>query len=377
MWFLKKFFVFALLLTTLFCLTGCGSKTPETAELKEIPTMSIAYGNDLHCCMLNVAMIDTEAFADKAMRINPLSDSQFELLKDDEVIAKFNIIRGKTGAECATMMAQGHLDICLCSNTAIQCAYDVGTEVKILSPLHVGGVAIVMAPEVGFYGFDALKEHIDNLERPFKVGYPSAISGPRIVTEYVLKDSGFKVTEDPGDVTADVLMVDLKGFQNVTSSINSGAVDAWLGTSPFQENSVAQGMGKIVLKLDDYPPAGKWSSFPCCVLAATTDAINEYPEAIEGVVSVIADCIDYANTNWDNFAEINSPIIGFEEEVILASDGIIYTSDPSEAWVDGIEIYFNTIKSLGKFSDRLKDADYDTVKTELFDFSFLENIKSR
>ena len=56
--------------------------------------MSIAYGNDLHCCMLNVAMIDTEAFADKAMRINPLSDSQFELLKDDEVI-KFNIIRGK------------------------------------------------------------------------------------------------------------------------------------------------------------------------------------------------------------------------------------------------------------------------------------------
>lgn len=373
---MKKFIMFTLLLATLLYLGGCGNKQAETTQTDKIPTLSIAYGDDLHCCMINVAMVDTEAFANKAMQINPLSETQFELLKNDKAIAQFNIIRGKTGAECATMMGQGHLDFCLCSNTAMQCAYDVGTDVKILSPLHVGGVAIVMSPEVEFYGFDALKEHIDNLGRPFKVGYPSAISGPRIITEYVLKDSGFTVTEDPGDITADILMVDLNGFQNVTSSINSGAVDAWLGTSPFQENSVALGMGKIVLKLEDYPPAGKWADFPCCMLAARTDTINEYSEIVEGIVSVTVDCINYADNNWEKFAEINSPIIGFDKEVILASDGIIYTSDPSRAWIDGVEIYFDSIKSLGKFSGRLKDADYETVKTELFDFSFVKKINT-
>lgn len=369
----KSIVAILLMMTMVFSVCGCGS---NEAQQKEIPTLSIAYGNDLHCCMLNVAMKDTEAFADKDFRINPLSDTQFELLKNDEAIAKFNVIRGKTGAECATMMAQGHLDMSMCSNTAMQCAYDAGTDIKILSPLHVGAVAMVMAPDVDFYGFDALKKHIDELQRPFKVGYPSAISGPRILTEYVLKEAGFKVTEDPADVSADVLMVDLNGFQNVTTCISNGTVDAWVGTSPFQENAVALGMGKIVLKVDDYPPQGKWNNFPCCVLASKTDAVNQYPEIIEGIVSVVADTIDYANDNWEKFAEINAPIIGFDKEVILASN-IVYTHEATQEWMKGIEIYFDTIKSLGKFSNRLKDADYDTMEKEVIDFSFLEKVNAR
>ncbi len=372
---MKKVFALVMILAMLSCLYGCSS-SPTATGGEEIPTLSIAYGDDLHCCMFNVAMIDVDSFMDKVYRVNPLNETQGELLKDSAVIARFNIIRGKTGAESATMMAQNNLDITLCSNTAMQCAYDVGTDVKILTPLHTSGVALVMAPETDFYGFEALKEHIQNLQVPFKVGYPSAISGPRIITEYVFKESGFTVTEDPGDLSADILMVDLKGFQNVTSSIVSGAVDAWAGTSPYQENAAALGVGKIVLKLEDYPPQGHWKDFPCCVLAARTDIIDEYPDAIEGVVSVVVDCIEYANGNWEEFAKINSPVIGFDEDVILASN-IIYTSVPSQEWVDGIEIYFDSIKSLGKFDNRLKEADFAVVKEEIFDFSFVERANAR
>jgi NitT/TauT family transport system substrate-binding protein len=372
---MRKTWALFIILAMLLCLCGCSSSPATTGE-EEIPTLSIAYGNDLHCCMLNVAMTDVDTFADKAFRFNPINETQGELIKDDEVIARFNIIRGKTGAESATMMAQNNLDITLCSNTAMQCAYDVGTDVKILAPLHTSGVALVMAPETDFYGFEELREHIQNLQEPFKIGYPSAISGPRIITEYVFKESGFTVTEDPGDLNADILMVDLKGFQNVTTSINSGAVDAWAGTSPYQENAVAQGMGKIVLKLEDYPPQDHWKDFPCCVLAARAELVNKYPDAIEGIVNVVVDCIEYANDNWEDFAKINSPVIGFEEEVILASN-IIYTSVPSQEWVNGIEIYFNSIKSLGKFENRLGEADFNTVKEEIFDFSFVEKANTR
>jgi len=45
--------------------------------------------------------------------------------------------------------------------------------------------------------------------------------------------------------------------------------------------------------------------------------------------------------------------------------------------VDGIEKYFNAIKTLGKFTDRLKDANYNTVKNELFEFSFVEKANAR
>ena len=48
-----------------------------------------AYGNDLHYCMLNVAMADMNVFADKAVRIKPLSETQFELLKDNNAISVY------------------------------------------------------------------------------------------------------------------------------------------------------------------------------------------------------------------------------------------------------------------------------------------------
>jgi len=366
----RKIFVVVLILTTLFCLGGCGSKTPDKAATTKIPTLSVAYGHDLHTCLLNVAMKDVEAFADKAVRINPVSETQFELLKNGKAIARFNIITGKSGAECATMMGQGHLDITLSSNTAMQSAYDVGTDIKILSPLQSGGISMVMGPDVDFYGFNAIKKYIADSPTPVKIGYHSAISGPRILIESILKDAGYKLTEDPGDMSADVLMVDLKGSQNLLPSIRSGAVNAWVGPSPNPENAVAQGMGNIVMKLEDFPPQGQWTNFPCCVLAARTDAVNTHPEVIEGLVSVVADCIEYANANREKFAEINSAIIGVDKDVILANN-IVYTSEPSQEWLDGIEIYFNAIKSMGKFTDRLKNADYGTVKRDVFDFSFV------
>ena len=165
----------------------------------------------------------------------------------------------------------GHLDITFSSNTAMLSAYDVGTDVKILSPLQSGGVSMVMGPENDFYGFDAIKKYIEDSPTPVKVGYHSVISGPRILIESILNDAGFKLTEDPGDTTADVLMVDLKGAQNLLPSIRSGAVDAWVGPSPNPENAEKNDMGKIVMRLDDFPPQGKWTNFPCCVMAATTE----------------------------------------------------------------------------------------------------------
>lgn len=375
---MKKLFTVVLMLAMLFSLSGCGSNADSNGvpEAGEVPTLSVAWGNDLHTCLLNVAMLNPEAFADQDARINPVSESQFELLEDNQVIARFNIITGKSGAECATMMGQGHLDIAFSSNTAMLSAYDVGTDVNILMPLQSGGVSMVMAPDTDFYGWEAVKKYIEDSPTPVKVGYHSAVSGPRILIESILKDAGFKLTEDPGDTSADVLMVDLKGAQNLLPSIRSGAVDAWAGPSPNPENAEKQQVGKIVMKLEDFPPQGKWANFPCCVMSATTKTVEAYPEVIQALVNVAVDCVHYGNDNRDEFAEINSAKIGVEKDVILANN-IIYTSEPSQEWIDGIEIYFNAIQSMGKFTDRLKDADYETVKNQVFEFSFVEKANAR
>ncbi len=375
---LKRILVCCLMLTVPFGSAVFGNNWPRTARAREIPTLSFAYGTDTHTCLPNVAMKDPQAFADKSMRINPVSDTQFELLKDGRIIARFNVLVSKSGAESATMMAQNQLDTVLCSNTAMLAAYDVGTSVKILSPLQGGGIALVMAPTIDFYGFDAFKKYILASKTPVKIGYHSATSGPRILIESVLRDAGLKLTENPADTTANVLMVDLKGPQYLLGSIRSGAVDAWVGPSAIPENAVAQGLGKIVMTLKDFPPQGKWTTFPCCVMSATGKVVQKHPEVIEALVSVVADCIDYANTKPDKFAEINAPIIGVSKDIVMASNrNIVYSNAPSREWSNGIGMYFNAIKSMGKFSRRLKDADYAVVTKDVFDLSFLEKVKAR
>lgn len=365
------------MLTVLIGLSGIGNVGAGSAEAKEIPVLSFAYGTDTHTCLPNVAMKDPKAFANKPVRIHPVSDNQFELLKNGKVIAKFNVLVSKSGAEAATMMAQGQLDTVLCSNTAMLSAYDVGTDVKILSPLQGGGVAMVMKSTTEFYGFDAFKKHAENSKTPVKIGYHSATSGPRILIESVLRDAGLKLTEDPADTKANVLMVDLKGPQNLLGSIRSGAVDAWVGPSANPENAVSQGLGKIVMTLKDFPPQGKWSTFPCCVMAATGKVVREHPEVVEALVGVVADCLDYANTKPERFAEINAPIIGVGKDIVMASNKhIVYSNDPSREWLNGIGIYFNAIKGMGKFNGRLKNADYTVVEKEVFDLSFLQKIKT-
>jgi len=56
----------------------------------------------------------------------------------------------------------------------------------------------------------------------------------------------------------------------------------------------------------------------------------------------------------------------------LASN-IVYTSEPlpGHGWTVSKNTV-NAIKNLGKFTDRLKDANYDTVKNELLNVSFVE-----
>lgn len=374
---MMKRILFLCVTVSMVCFLSIFSTYTSEAKDKEIPILSFAYGTDTHTCLPNVAMKDPAAFASKSMRIKPVSDNQFELIKDKKVIAKFNVLVSKSGAESATMMAQGQLDTVLCSNTAMLSAYDVGTNIKILSPLQGGGVSMVMAPGTDLYGFDAIKKYIEDSKKPVKIGYHSAISGPRILIEFVLREAGLKLTENPADITANVLMIDLKGPQNLLGSIRSGAVDAWVGPSAYPENAVDQHLGKIVMTLKEFPPKCKWTTFPCCVMAATSKVTQEHPEVIEALVSVVSDCIQYANANPEKFAEVNAPIIGASKQVVMASNkNIVYSNDPSQAWLDGIEVYFNAIKAMGKFGGRLKDAGYDTVKTNVFDFSFLKKVST-
>lgn len=355
------------------------SAAPETtaAQAKsnasgDIPTLNVGWSNELHTGNMELAFLRTEAFSGNPVYLKPVSDSQLELVKDGETIAYINKILTKGAAECATLMSQGHMDVAYCSSTAMLTSYDTGTDVSVLCPVQSGGVAVVASVKAPYNTFEELVAYAKDAEMPIMGGYHSAVSSPRIVLEYALKEAGLTVTEDSADYNADVLLMDLKGLSNLIPSLSSGQVELWAGPIPNPQNAEAQGIGKIIATLDELP-GGKWVDFPCCTLNIMNSVKETYPEVVQALVQATADIMDYAQTNREDTAAAMSEYVGLDIE-ILQQNNTTYSIDPNQKFQDGMSVYFEAMTEMGKFSDRLAGKSFEDVKNEVFDFSFAQNV---
>lgn len=355
-------------------LAGCGNNASASSKdkEKEIPELTMSWGNELHTGVMNVVVKNPDAFKKSGVYLNTLSKDKFELIENDKKIATLNFVISKGGSETANLMSQGHVDYGFGSNTAFLTAVDNGAKLKIAAPFQSDGIALVFPPESNLKTWDAVKKHILDSKTPVKIGYHSPVSGPRIVIESVLKAQGLKVTEDPADNSANVLLVDLKGSNNLLPSLTSKQVDAWVGPSHHPEAAEEKGVGEIALTLKDFPEDGQWTDFPCCVFAATDKAINDYPEVTKALTKLVSDNAKYCSENKDEVAKIMSEVIGVSADTIKKCQINFFTT-PSDKWLNGIGIYVEKLNEMNKFNGELKGLSFDKVKEKAFDFRYLDN----
>jgi len=346
-------------------------ETKLATNVEEVPELTISWGNELHTGIMNVTIKKAEEFKEKGIYLNPLSEDKFELIENGEKLAVLNYISTKGGSETANLMSQNHVDYGFCSNTAVLSAVDNGSALKIISPLQSNGIALVFPKDTDFKSWQDIKAYIEAADAPIKIGYHSPVSGPRIVIESVLKKEGLVVSENPNDVDADVILVDLKGVNNLLPSLASKQVDAWVGPSHHPEAAQETNVGKIALNLKDFPPAGVWDNFPCCVMAARQEVIDKYPEITKALSKLVKLNTEYCNENKDDVAKVMSEIIGVSESTIKLSE-IKYSTTPSEKWTNGIQVYVDALNEMGKFSGELKGQSFDIVKEKAFEFKFIE-----
>jgi NitT/TauT family transport system substrate-binding protein len=264
------------------------------------------------------------------------------------------------------------MDIAYCSSTAMLTAYDSGVDVNILCPIQSGGVSIVAAADAPYNTFEELVEYAKENEMPIMGGYHSAISSPRIVLEYALREAGLTVTEDAADYSADVLLMDLKGISNLIPSLSSGQVELWAGPVPNPQNAEAQGIGKIIATLDQLPE-GKWVDFPCCTMNIVNSVKEKYPEVVQAMVQVTSNTSDFAQSNREETAELMTEFIGLDTEVLMEND-TTYQTAITEHFTNGMATYYDAMSEIGKFSGRLKDKTIDEVMESVFDFTFAEKV---
>ena len=129
---------------------------------------------------------------------------------------------------------------------------------------------------------------------PFKIGYHSPTSAPRVVFEGALHKAGFKISGNPNDVDADILMVDLKSTSNLIPALLSRQVDCWVGPAPHPAVAEHKNAGHIGLDSRDLPPKGDWVDFPCCVMGASDKLIADHP----GIIQAMTDLMTDASRGW-------------------------------------------------------------------------------
>jgi NitT/TauT family transport system substrate-binding protein len=245
---------------------------------------------------------------------------------------------------------------------------------KILGPLQTEGMGLVVPKDSPLTDWNSFLAYVKNAKKPVKVGYHSPTSGPKIVLEGALRQSGIKVTENPNDQSAQVLLADLKETTNMVPALASKQVEAIVGPSPFPEVAVSRGQGKIIVDLRDLPPAGYWHDFPCCVTVASDRTIAKHPDIVEKFVELIAKTNAWCNKNRVEGSALTAAWIGLPPDAARAST-LVFLPKFTDSWMRGADKYMTILNGMNNFTGPLKGKTINDVKPLLFDMRFIDKVK--
>ncbi|MCC5909045.1 MAG: ABC transporter substrate-binding protein [Clostridiaceae bacterium] len=381
---IKKMKLISVCLLAITILFGCSNDQEVVGEnLESVPTLGIGYMFSNHQTPLIVAAAKHEDFKDEGVYFKEVMPKEkYILMEGDKEVANIDLITANNGGEVMTMMGQGHLDMGLSSMTLPITSIDKGAKMKILSPIHADGIALVMPHDSSVEDLDTFIAYTENREEPVKIGYHSPVNAPVILFETAMKEMGIRSTENPEDVDADILLINLKGTANLMPALLSGEVDGWVGPSPFPELAELNGAGKIVLDMRDLPSTsetneveeyGYWHEFPCCVFSANDSAIEEHPEVVEKMLELLTIASDFANNNREETGKIVSDWMGVDEEA--AKNTItVFTTNPNERWQGHAELIYEVLQNSGRLEENLKERSFEEVRENMFDLSFANRI---
>lgn len=350
-------------------LAACGGKdTAENNEPVELPTLSIGYMFSNHQAPLVVAGALGEELGDVYLReVN--AKENFVLVKDGKDVANINLVHCKNGGDVMTMMVQGQLEMALSSFGLPVTKNDQGSDIKVLSPIHADGIGLVGSlglTEVNDWA--SFLKYAETQTTPVKVGYHSPANAPVILFEEALTANNISWTEDPADTSADVLMINLKGTENLFPSLENGEVDAWVGPSPWPEQALIQNRGKLIIDLKELPPSGRWTSFPCCVFSATQAALDSNRDEIKVFYELLTAAADYANKEKEAAGTIVSEWMG-TDLTAAQNTRTVFTTEVNDNWLSHCGLVYDCMMEQGQITGEFAGKALKDIEGEIYDLT--------
>lgn len=350
--------------------TNWSETYPEltTAAPVELPTLNIGYMYSNHQAPLIIAGSKGDALGNIYLReINPKEN--YVMVKDGKDIANVNLVHCNNGGDVMNLMVAGDLEMALSSFGLPVTNNDKGATIRVISPIHADGIGLVGSKNLtDVNDWDAFLAYAKDKKEPVKIGYHSPANAPVILFENALTENGVTWTEDPEDTSADILLINLKGTQNLFPALQSGEVEAWVGPSPWPEQALIEDQGKLIIDLKNLPPEGRWTSFPCCVFSATQAALDTNKEEIKAFYDLLTAAAAYANTEKEDAGVIVADWMGVNVEAAKKTM-TVFTTEVNDNWLSHLNLVYECMMDQGQISGAYAGKTLDEIKGDIFDLT--------
>jgi NitT/TauT family transport system substrate-binding protein len=340
---------------------------------REIPVLKVGYVGHDHQSALYVAALEHEKTkADAGIWLKEMEPQKhYELVKNGKRIADIEMYLSGGGSMMPTLMSQGHFEVGFGGVAAVAFFIDKGSPMKIIAPLHTKGDMLVLAPENLVTSWQEFVAWVKKNQEPVRIGFKNPVAVAKLIFERALEEEGLTYSSDKSDRTIDVLMVHMKGEENLVPGLQNKIIDGYVSNNPWCAIAETKGVGKCVADLNELPP-GIWKDHPCCCIAATDSAMAQKKEVIKEFLKLIILATQYANEDPPMHIRDASKWIGTSievEEKSIPTSG--FTTNPDDEWKRAMQIWIDEMNRLDKLTDKLKETEGREVEAILYDFSAL------
>ena len=341
---------------------------------REVPVLKVGFVGHDHQTALYVAAFEHErTLADAGIALQEVETKKhYELMRGDRKLADVELYLSGGGSKMPTLMSQGHFELGFGGVAAVAFCTDKVSRMKIIAPLHTKGDMLVVQPDHPVDSWNAFVSWARSTRRPVRIGFKNPVAVAKLIFERALEEVGLSYSSDPSDRSTDVLMIHMKGEQNLVPGLQNDIIDGYISNNPWCAIAEERGVGKCIVDLNELPP-GIWRDHPCCCVAATDEAMQNKKTVIKEFLKLIILATNYMNEDPGLTARVASEWIGTSiavETKSIPTSG--FSTNPTEDWLKTMEVWVDEMNRLEILSGSLQSVSGDDIDPILYDFSLLE-----
>jgi NitT/TauT family transport system substrate-binding protein len=337
-------------------------------------TLKVGHVGHDHQTALYVACLEGARFQKEyGLYLKEVRPKEFyELYDGNRKICDVELYKSGGGSKMPTLMSQGHFELGLGGVAAVVFFVDKEAPMKIIAPLHSKGDMLVVNPAVNAHSWPEFVKWVQENPRQIRVGYKDPVAVAKLIFTKALQETGLSYTEDPANRKADIILINMKGEENLIPGLQNKIIEAYISNNPWCALAEKKGAGRIVCPLNELPP-GIWKDHPCCCIAASDQAIKDKGKAITKFLELMAIATRYINEEPEMGYNAASQWIGTPlevEKISMPTSG--YSVEPTDAWKEQVQQWCRVMDEGGEFKGALKSQTPAKIDSLVFNLTLIE-----